>query len=132
MEVAGSPPPCTPLPADTATQAIGPAGGTLLIGRHTLTVPPHSLDSTVIITAVAPSATVNRLQFSPAGLTFHQPASLTMSYANCGLLGGLLPKQIVYTTDLLQILEGLGGADNILAQTVTAKIHHFSDYVVAW
>jgi hypothetical protein len=123
---------CTPMPADSATQLIGPEGGTLNVGAHALVVPPGALDTAVVITAVAPSDSVNRVQFGPAGLTFRRPASLTMSYANCGVLGVLLPRQIVYTTDLLQLLEVLGGVDDLLSQKVTARIHHFSDYVVAW
>src|SRR5437773_5419315 len=32
-------------------------------------------------------------------------SDLTLSYANCNLVGSLAPKHIVYTTDALQILE---------------------------
>jgi hypothetical protein len=123
---------CTPSTADSVTQLIGPAGGTIQFGPHTLVIPAGALDSTVAITAVAPSDTLNRAVFSPAGLQFQQPASLTMSYANCGIIGSLLPRQIAYTTDLLQVLEYIGGTNDILGQTVSAPIHHFSDYVVAW
>lgn len=123
---------CTALAADSVTQAVGPAGGTLQFGPHVLVIPPGALDSSVVITAVAPSDTVNRAHFSPSGLVFQQPASLTMSYANCGIVGSLLPRQIAYTTDLLEILEYLGGSDDMLNQTVTSQVHHFSDYVVAW
>ena len=123
---------CTPLSADSSTQVIGPDGGTLQVGPHVLVIPAGALDSSVVITALAPSDSVNRVQFSPAGLTFQQPATLTMSYANCGVAGWLLPRQIAYTSDLLQVLEYLGGRDDVIAQTVSAPVHHFSDYVVAW
>jgi hypothetical protein len=123
---------CTPVAADSVTQTVGPDGGTIVFGANELVIPAGSLDSSVVITAVAPSDSVNRAQFSPAGLQFQQPASLTMSYANCGVVGALVPRQIAYTTDLLAIIQYLGGVDDILGQTVTGQIHHFSDYVVAW
>ncbi len=123
---------CTPLPSDSVTQTIGPEGGTLLVGVDALTIPPGALDSAVTITAVAPSDTVNRVQFQPEGLTFQQPASLTMSYANCNLLGLTLPKQIAYTTDLLAILYYLPSVDDQASQTVTGQLQHFSDYALAW
>ena len=123
---------CTPLPYDSVTQTIGPDGGTLAVGAHTLTVPPGALDSAVSITAVAPSDTVNHVRFQPEGLTFQQPASLTLSYANCNLWGSLAPKRIAYTTDALLILEYLPSLDDLLAQTVTGRLEHFSEYAVAW
>jgi hypothetical protein len=124
---------CTPVAADSATQTIGPEGGTLQVGANTLVIPAGALDSAVTITAMAPSDTVNRVQFQPEGLTFNEPARLTMSYANCNTLGLWLPKQIAFTTDdLLLILEYLPSWDNLFGQTVTGHVRHFSDYAIAW
>ena len=123
---------CTPVAADSATQTIGPEGGTLQVGANTLVIPAGALDSAVSITAVAPSDTVNRIQFQPEGLTFLQPVQLTMSYANCNTLGLLLPKQIAYTSDLLLILEYVPSLDDLFGQTVTGQVRHFSDYAIAW
>ena len=75
---------------------------------------------------------VNLVRFQPEGLQFRQTAYLTMSYANCSLLGKLLPKRIAYTTDALDILEYLLSLDNLFGKRVTGQVHHFSDYVVAW
>jgi hypothetical protein len=123
---------CTPLAADSVTQTIGPEGGTIVVGANTFSVPAGALDSAVAITAVAPSDSVNRVQFQPEGLTFQQPASLTMSYANCDLAGSILPKRIAYTTDLLLILDYLPSVDDLSGQTVTGLVSHFSDYAIAW
>jgi hypothetical protein len=123
---------CSPLAATAVTQTIGPAGGTLQVGPHTLSVPAGALDAAVSITAVAPADTVNRIQLQPEGLTFAEPASLTMSYANCDVLALALRPQIVYTTDLLQILEYLHSVGDPLSQTVTAPLQHFSSYAIAW
>ncbi len=124
---------CTPLTADSVTQTIGPDGGTIQVGVNTLSIPAGALDTAVTITAVAPSDTLRRVHFEPAGLTFQQPTWLTMSYADCSLLGSILPKRIAYTTDdLLQILEYLPSWDDLSGQTVTGQVWHFSDYALAW
>jgi hypothetical protein len=123
---------CTPLSYDSVTQTIGPAGGTIVVGPHVLSIPAGALADTVTITAVAPADTVRRVQFRPEGLTFATPASLQMSYADCSLLGGTLPKQIAYTDDALNILEYLLSVDHLWTHTVTGKLHHFSSYAVAW
>jgi hypothetical protein len=123
---------CTPLGYDSVTQTIGPGGGTLYVGPHALRVPAGALADTVSITAVAPSDTVNRVQLRPEGLTFLSPASLTMAYGNCNLLGAPLPPRIAYTTDALLILEYLQSVSNPIAQRVTGRLEHFSNYAVAW
>jgi len=123
---------CTPMPAESTTQVIGPEGGTLRVGPHRLLVPAGALDTAVTITAVAPSDTVNRIVFAPHGLELAQPARLIMSYANCGVVQWLLPKRIAYTTDQLVILDLLASLDNPLARRVSADLDHFSTYAVAW
>jgi hypothetical protein len=123
---------CTPVAPDSVSQTVGPLGGIVLVGAHRLTIPPGALDSAVEITAIAPSDTVNRVDFGPEGLTFRAPAWLTMSYANCGVPATLVPKHIAYTSDALVILALLPSLDNLLAQRVTARLDHFSDYAIAW
>ncbi len=125
---------CTPLPYSETQQTVGPAGGTIPIGPHTLTIPAGALDSSVVITAEVLSESVNSVRFRPEGLAFAsgKPARLTLSYANCSLLGQLAPKRIVYTTDLLQILQWLLSLDDPLHQRVSANLEHFSRYAIAW
>ena len=123
---------CSPVPYDSTTQAVGPEGGTIVVGLHSLSIPAGALDSAVAITAVAPSDSVNRVQFQPEGLVFQQPADLRMSYANCNLLGSMLPKRIGYVDDALTILYYLLSVDNPPTQTVTGRLEHFSEYALAW
>jgi hypothetical protein len=123
---------CSPLPADSVTQTIGPEGGTLSVGPHWLTVPPGALSTPVTITAVAPTGTVNSIRFEPSGLIFDETASLTMSYANCGFVWFFGPKQIAYTTDALEIISFLVSFDRWFQQRVTGRLDHFSTYAIAW
>lgn len=123
---------CSPLPFDSVTQVVGPEGGTILVGPHWLIVPAGALDTAVAITAVVVPETVNRVRFQPEGLVFNQAASLGMSYANCNLLGLLLPKRIAYVAPDLVILDYLLSVDNFFTQTVRGRLEHFSEYAIAW
>ncbi|HEX4561976.1 MAG TPA: hypothetical protein VH113_09120, partial [Gemmatimonadales bacterium] len=76
---------CSPLPPATSTATIGPLGGTLKVGPHTLVVPAGALADNVTITGALASGSYNAVTFQPEGLQFARSASLTMSYANCGL-----------------------------------------------
>jgi hypothetical protein len=123
---------CSALPYDSTTKTIGPLGGSLTVGPHTLWVPPGSLTSATTITAVLSADTVNAVRFKPEGLQFRNNAYLTMSYANCNLLGLLLPKRIAYTDDSRNILEYLLSIDIVWTKQVTGRLKHFSEYAVAW
>lgn len=75
---------------------------------------------------------MNRIRFQPEGQVFQNPGSLEMSYANCNLLGILTPKQIVCTTDTLQILPSIPSMDDVFSQTVTGQVQNFSNYAIAF
>jgi hypothetical protein len=122
---------CSPQTYAVTTQKIGPRGGVLRVGSHTLNIPGNAIAGTVLITAEQIPGSVNSIRFSPEGLRFQKPASLTMSYENCALV--LLQKKIVYTDEKLKILEVLKASlDLFKKKTVTAPIDHFSRYVIAY
>ena len=125
---------CSPLPAATASKTIGVQGGSINVGPHTLYVPPGALNRSLTITAEVVRDSVNSVRLLPEGLQFNQriPAVLTLSYANCSLLGRILPKRVVYTSERLGILEILASLDNILTKKVSAPLKHFSRYAVAY
>lgn len=123
---------CAPMAPAWASETIGPSGGTMRIGPHTFVVPPGALDHYVTISAYAPSDKYNQVEFEPEGLQFNRPASLTMSYSNCNLLGYLLPKHIAYVDQSLNIQYLLQSVDNLLSDKVTGEVNHFSDYIIAW
>ena len=124
---------CSNLPYASSTKTIGPLGGSISAGPHTLVIPPGALVNQTTITMTAPTGLgVNAVKFQPEGLRFATPAVLTMSYSNCSLLGKLLPKRIAYTDNNLNIISYLLSLDNLLSKYVSGKVNHFSDYVVAW
>jgi hypothetical protein len=121
---------CSSLPYATTTRTIGRDGGTVVVGQYSLKIPAGALKSNVQIRAEQVSGKVNSVRFSPEGLKFATPATLTMGYENCSLV--LLPKRIVYTSELLKVLDVLQTLDLFGSKSVTAPIDHFSRYAVAY
>ena len=122
--------PCPVTKSYSSSARIGSAGGILRVGPHSLVVPQGALPSTVTITADAPKGDYIQVHFEPEGLRFSKPTALTLSYAQCGLVNGLLLK-VVYVDDDRNILETLLSVPNLLAQTVTGRVSHFSNYALA-
>jgi hypothetical protein len=123
---------CSSLPAASGTADIGPAGGVVRVGPHTLVIPPGALSRQTTIRGDVVPGSVNSVRFAPEGLRFARNAALTMSYSNCSGLGMLLPKRIVYTDEGLRLLEILRSIDLSGQKLVTAPLEHFSRYAVAY
>jgi hypothetical protein len=121
---------CEAQPYAVAEKTVGPDGGSLTIGRHKLEIPRGALASTVRITGEQISDTANSVRLSPEGLRFAKPARLILSYRNCASVGPL--KRVVYTSELLKILELPPSEDYPEYEYVTGAIDHFSRYAVAY
>ena len=121
---------CSPQPYVSVTKVVGTAGGTIVVGTHKLVIPAGALTKSYTIRAEQVTNRVNSVRFSPEGLQFVKPAKLALSYANCSPL--LVLKRVVYTDELLRILELIPSIDDLRTQTVTGSIRHFSRYAVAW
>jgi hypothetical protein len=119
---------CKPQPYAAASGWIGPNGGLLKAGKHTLKVPANALSAPTWITMEVPSNSINRVVFGPDGLTFKQPALLAMSYTDCSVKG---EQQIVYVNDQLRILEVMPSQSDPLRQMVYGTLTHFSDYALS-
>ena len=131
---------CTVTQSYSASKTIGPSGGSLRVGPHTLTVPAGALSQDVQISASAPAGKTVQVHFEPEGLRFALPTSLTMSYSQCGLVDGLLLRVKeedfdrifdINVDDQQNILEVLPSIANLLNRTVTGKVGHFSNYALA-
>jgi hypothetical protein len=112
------------------TMVIGPAGGQINVGNHSLTIPPNALSHDVTITAEQVDGLVSSVRLSPEGLQFALPAELFLSYNNCANVQRL--KQVVYTDETLNILELIPSLDITSSSRVRGLINHFSRYAVAY
>jgi len=132
----------TPLASSiTVTKTIGSEGGTLSIPQAgvTVTVPSGALASNTVITMTARAGTLIAYDFAPHGITFAKPLVFTQSLAgtNASLLTAPLLALGYYTDPSLLtsvggiVSELLSGNVNLLSWTFTAKIPHFSGYMVA-
>jgi hypothetical protein len=121
---------CSPQPYDSDTETIGPEGGFITVGKHSLFIPSGALSQPVKITAEQVPGTTNSVRFSPEGLKFAKSAVLTINYDNCALV--LLQKKIVYTDEQLKVQEVLRSLDLFRTKSVSAPIDHFSRYAVAY
>jgi hypothetical protein len=109
---------------------IGPWGGTIRVGKHSLVIPKGALRSSVRIKAEQIRGSTNSVRFSPEGLQFEKQAVLALNYENCQNTD--VPKTVVYTTEKLKILEILKSLDLLRSRTIAAPIDHFSRYAVAY
>ena len=116
----------------TSTESIGPDGGTIHVGRHSLYVPPGALSESVEITATAPAGDRVELELLPHGLEFQRRTALRMSYAECGAVRGLLLRIAYVGEDGRTILEVLPSIPNLLRREVYGTTDHFSSYMLAY
>lgn len=120
---------CRPERYEADVRVVGPEGGVLRVGRHTLTIPAGALREPTVITMEAPPSLAAEVRFAPHGLKFAAPAVLEIDHARC-----LAPARegagVAYVNDALDVLEwpasreGRGGR-------VEARIWHFSTYVAS-
>ncbi len=132
---------CRPLPYDSVTRTIGPAGGFIEVRHNRLVVPRGALSAPVTITAVAPSDTVAMVRFQPEGLQFQKSTLLVLAYDNCRIPRHVTPR-IALVTDAFKVIEFLSPVDVSLddhrfkkahgKRHVMGQLQHFSNYAVAW
>ena len=121
---------CSLEQSSSGSAVIGPLGGTISMGQHTLTLPAGALRAEVRITGEVVSGRTNSVRLSPHGLQFARPAVLVVGYGNCRSVRG--SKLVAYVGEDLTILEGLPSRDDPRAEKVTTWLDHFSRYAVAW
>ena len=122
---------CAAQPRAATTRTIGPAGGQITVGAHTLDVPAGALSEDVEITAVAIAGAQRKLEFAPHGLQFAKPVRITMSYDACAVPAGA-PVEIVYTGAADDIIARQPSLDLPGGRRVEAWTDHFSGYLVGY
>jgi hypothetical protein len=110
---------------------IGPAGGTVVFGPHSLIVPAGALRTNTPITAATLHGDTLAVTFGPAGLHFAQPATLVLSYSQCQT-GPAGPLSIVFATDrMTQMIALIPSQDDESKNVVQGPITHFSVYAAS-
>jgi len=112
-------------------QTVGPSGGVILAGKHSLWIPAGALSAPVTITMEQMADSVVNVRFSPDGLTFNaanQP-TLALNVIGCKVPAGVTPS-IAYVTDSLAVISVLPSTWDATKWVVSAKLPHFSRYAV--
>jgi len=122
---------CEPREYEGDAAIIGPQGGSLHIGEHELVIPRGALSEEQLITAEARTSSLVNVEFEPEGLTFQQPAKLTLSYKHCDVPANL-DLLVAYLGVGNKILEFPTSKDYREYDEVTGEINHFSRYAVAY
>ena len=121
---------CAPQDFAGDAEVIGPDGGTLHIGPHSLVVPKGALDQEQLLVGTAPTSSLIQVRFGPHGLQFQVPAQLTLSYEQC-MRPDKYTYRIVYVEEG-RVLEFPPSSDDKTLKKVTAPIGHFSGYMIAY
>jgi hypothetical protein len=124
-------PTCEPQPYVGETKVIGPEGGELKIGPHTLRIPAGALTEPTVVTGESPVSNLVTVTFSPHGLTFLKQPTLSLSYAHC-----FLPQdfryRLAYVDDDNNLIEYPLSEDRKGKDKVVGRIWHFSKYAIAY
>lgn len=121
---------CDALAYAADVEVVGPAGGELQIGPHTLSIPKGALAEPVEIKGEVDGSGLVAVQLSPHGLKFAKSPTLRLSYGHCAAPVST-GKSLVYVDDALNILEFPTSHDAKSSEEVVGLINHFSRYAVA-
>jgi len=117
--------------AATGSATIGPLGGAITFGPHSLLIPPGALLTRTTITATAPADGHLTAVLQPEGLQFLVPATLTLGFGQCNPQPSNTLSIVYLNGPLGQILQWLPSILHLDSHTVSALIGHFSVYAGA-
>ncbi|HVX39690.1 MAG TPA: hypothetical protein VHB25_08965 [Gemmatimonadaceae bacterium] len=130
----------SPLPAPLSTSAtLGILGGTLSIpgAGITVVVPPLALSGPTTISVTALAGSNVAYEFAPHGIRFHVPLVVTQNLANTQATSSLLNPLSMFVgyfpdaSNVTSVTELLSLGVNLLNQTATFNVWHFSGYIIA-
>ena len=121
---------------------VGPGGATSTNAAAGLaiSVPMGAVSQPVTITVTALAANAVAYRFEPHGLQFNRSVYLTqdLRHTTLGILTGLTLSGAYFTTDTLELSNGLAAVTEIISawtnpfsRTATFPIRHFSGYILA-
>ena len=117
-------------PASVGAAVIGPDGGSIEVDGARFTVPAGALSESVLITMHGKLNGQYRYKFGPNGLQFAAPATLTIPVdpAEAGIIAERLA--VATASDDGDDWRVIGGAYDPATGTVSAPIHHFTQYAL--
>ncbi|HET9425810.1 MAG TPA: hypothetical protein VFO55_10595 [Gemmatimonadaceae bacterium] len=117
---------CVPRVSSQGSALIGPAGGTLWIGRHRLIVPAGALTKKVLISGTVPEGRPFEIDLQPHGLEFRKAAGLLLDASSCTDV-----PTIVYLVDQYSVSPPIAAIYSNWWRMIACPIWHFSGYAIA-
>jgi hypothetical protein len=123
---------CDPLQYAGDAKVIGPDGGDINLGRHTLRVPRGALPWDAVITVETPTSLEVGIQLSPSGIGFAEKLILEIDYTHCTVSDTLPPLRGAWVSDSGAVLEFPPSVDDRANGVLRVELDHFSKYAVAY
>ncbi|HEY3295061.1 MAG TPA: hypothetical protein VGL38_06465 [bacterium] len=120
-----------PLNIPNATAHIGPEGGIIRLGRHSLTIPAGAVDADITFKISGASLTAIASDCAPSGLVFAIPATLTLSYAGTQYEDAANPDLSIFYALPDGTYEEYPSTVDPVNKTVSAPLNHFSRYILS-
>lgn len=127
---------CPASETQSATASIGPLGGEVRVGAHSMVVPPLAvagLGETFTLTVPASNYLEVRIRAGDREhFQFEKPVTVTLDYSRCTRSNiDKADLRVLYIDPATkQILEDMGGVDDKDARTVTIGTDHLSGYAI--
>lgn len=111
---------------------IGPEGGIVRLGLHTLVVPPGAVDREIVFTMNYASQTAVAVDCGPSPFHFNVPVELTLSYKGTSFERSAQQNtlQIFYMANTASF-SAMPSHVDVANKTVTAQLDHFSRYIIS-
>jgi hypothetical protein len=123
---------CDPLQFAGDAKIVGPDGGDINVGPHTLRVPRGALPWNAVITVEAPTGLEVGIELSPKGVGFAEKLVLEIDYDHCTVSDTLPPLRGVWVSDSGAVLEFPPSLDDRQNRRLSVELDHFSKYAVAY
>jgi hypothetical protein len=124
---------CMPAQLLRVEATIDTAGGTLPVGAHRLEIPPNAVAGPVTFTGTQLPGNRVRLDLRANGTETHkfaQPASLTLSFAQCTPPGQADVQRVRIFRERGNGHDQVGGQVDVNARTVTTPLESLSVYTL--
>jgi hypothetical protein len=122
-------PVCGPQLWAGTTAIVGPEGGTLNAGPHSLRIPRGALSQYTVVTLEAPASNYLEVRLSPHGLQFLEPPTLVLSYAHCAF-APMAPYRLAFVDGSGDVLELPGSHDDSRNAALLGWIRRISRHAV--
>ena len=117
------------------TGVVGPTGGILGSGVHSINIPPGAVPSPTAFMVSVPASGIAEVEVTAVGIghfLFNRPVTITIGFEGCSGAEDSASLAVWYVAPVTkQKLERMGGVVDPVARTITFTTGHLSGYAIA-